>query len=149
MNSNFITKGYKWDFEGGKALMAIVVGEIHKGEVTGITNFGAFIKLSNGKTGLCHISEVSSDYVKDVKNHLKVGDEVKVKVIKVDGDKLSLSIKALEEKETQPEVTEKRESKPKNKNFEKMLSNFMDNSVDASKPSSGNKGRGNAYDKKK
>jgi len=129
--------------------MAIVVGEIHKGEVTGITNFGAFIKLANGKTGLCHISEVSSDYVKDVKNHLKVGEEVKVKVIKVDGDKLSLSIKALEEKKSQPEVTEKKESRPKNKNFEKMLENFMDNSVDASKPSSNNKGRGNAYDKNK
>lgn len=129
--------------------MAIVVGEIHKGEVTGITNFGAFIKLANGKTGLCHISEVSSDYVKDVKNHLKVGDEVRVKVIKVDGDKLSLSIKALEEKESQPEVTEKRESKPKNKNFEKMLSNFMDNSVDASKPSSSSKGRGNSHDNRK
>ena len=57
--------------------MAIVVGEIHKGEVTGITNFGAFIKLSNGKTGLCHISEVSSDYVKDVKNHLKVGEKIR------------------------------------------------------------------------
>jgi len=129
--------------------MAIVVGEIHKGEVTGITNFGAFIKLENGKTGLCHISEVSSDYVKDVKNHLKVGAEVKVKVIKVEGDKLSLSIKALEEKETQPEITKKREHKPKSKNFEKMLSNFMDNSEEVSKPISGNKGRGNAYDKKK
>jgi len=129
--------------------MAIVVGEIHKGEVTGITNFGAFIKLANGKTGLCHISEVSSDYVKDVKNHLKVGDEVRVKVIKVDGEKLSLSIKALEEKESQPEVTEKRESKPQNKNFEKMLSNFMDNSVDASKPSSSSKGRGSSNDKRK
>jgi S1 RNA binding domain protein len=129
--------------------MAIVVGEIHKGEVTGITNFGAFIKLANGKTGVCHISEVSSDYVKDVKNHLKVGEEVKVKVIKVDGDKLSLSIKALEEKKSQPEVIEKKESKPRNKNFEKMLSNFMDNSVDSSKPSSSSKGRGSSYDKRK
>lgn len=127
--------------------MAIVVGEIHKGEVTGITNFGAFIKLDDGSTGLCHISEVSSDYVKDVKNHLKVGEEVKVKVIKVDGDKISLSIKALEEQKEQVEDFKPRKKKS-NKNFEKMLSNFMENSVDKKKPTIGNKGRGNAYDKR-
>jgi S1 RNA binding domain protein len=132
--------------------MAIVVGEIHKGEVTGITNFGAFIKLVNGETGLCHISEVSSEYVKDVKSHLKIGQEVEVKVIKVESGKLSLSIKACEKQSEKKEVEVKRA--PRNtygekKNFEKMLSNFIDNSNDPiQKSSSGSRRKGNGYNRK-
>ena len=135
--------------------MAIVIGEIHKGEVTGITNFGAFIKLANGETGLCHISEVSSEYVKDVKSHLKIGQEVEAKVIKVDGGKLSLSIKACEKPVEKVETEVKRE--PRNygekKNFEKMLSSFIDNGNDPiQKPSKGNRrrgnGNGNGYNRK-
>lgn len=131
--------------------MAIVVGEIHKGEVTGITNFGAFIKLSNGETGLCHISEVSSEYVKDVKNHLKIGQEVEVKVIKVDGGKLSLSIKACEKRIDKAETEVKREPRTYGgkKNFEKMLSSFIDNSNEpVQKPSKGGRRKGNGYNRK-
>jgi len=79
--------------------MQVDVGTIIEGKVTGITNFGAFIQLSNGKTGLVHISEVALAYVKDIKDHLKENDTVKVKVLSVDDKgKVSLSIKkALEE----------------------------------------------------
>jgi|LGVF01.1.fsa_nt_gb S1 RNA binding domain protein len=131
--------------------MAIVVGEIHKGEVTGITNFGAFIKLANGETGLCHISEVSSEYVKDVKSHLKIGQEVEAKVIKVDGGKLSLSIKACEEQieKKQPEIKREPRSYGEKKNFEKMLSSFIDNGNESvQKPSKGSRRKGNGYNRK-
>ncbi|NLM53825.1 MAG: S1 RNA-binding domain-containing protein, partial [Firmicutes bacterium] len=51
--------------------MSIDVGSIVEGKVTGITNFGAFVELSNGQTGLVHISEVADAYVKDIKDYLK------------------------------------------------------------------------------
>ena len=74
--------------------MAIEVGAKLEGKVTGITNFGAFVDLSGGVTGLVHISEIADNYVKDVKDHLKIEDVVTVKVINVDKDgKIGLSIK--------------------------------------------------------
>jgi S1 RNA binding domain protein len=74
--------------------MAIEVGTKLEGKVTGITNFGAFIELPGGVTGLVHISEIADNYVKDVKDHLKMEDMVTVKVINVDKDgKIGLSIK--------------------------------------------------------
>lgn len=74
--------------------MAVDVGSIVEGVVTGITNFGAFIELSDRVTGLVHISEVADVYVKDVRDFLKEQDHVKVKVIHVDEKgKIGLSIK--------------------------------------------------------
>ena len=63
--------------------MSIEVGNKLQGKVTGITNFGAFVELAEGSTGLVHISEVADKYVKDINDHLKVGDVVEVKVINV------------------------------------------------------------------
>ncbi|WP_268913870.1 S1 domain-containing RNA-binding protein [Lentilactobacillus sp. SPB1-3] len=78
--------------------MAIEIGEKVSGKVSGITNFGAFVDLGDHKTGLVHISEVSDGFVKDIHDILKVGDEVTVKVLKVDGDnKISLSIRKANE----------------------------------------------------
>ncbi|MDD3765869.1 MAG: S1 RNA-binding domain-containing protein [Eubacteriales bacterium] len=81
--------------------MKLQVGKIVEGKVTGITNFGAFVQLPNGKTGLVHISEVALSYVKDINDHLKISDTVKAKVISVDEKgKISLSIKkAIEEQQ--------------------------------------------------
>ena len=73
--------------------MSIEVGSIVEGKVTGITNFGAFVELGNGKTGLVHISEVADAYVKDINDFLKQNDVVKVKVINVSDGKIGLSIK--------------------------------------------------------
>lgn len=74
--------------------MSIEVGTKLEGKVTGITHFGAFVDLSGGVTGLVHISEIADNYVKDVKDHLKMEDIVTVKVINVDKDgKIGLSIK--------------------------------------------------------
>ena len=76
--------------------MSLEVGAIVEGEVTGITNFGAFVQLPEGKVGLIHISEVSNVYVKDVHDFLKEHDKVKVKVLSIDErGKIGLSIKQL------------------------------------------------------
>ncbi len=78
--------------------MSIEVGAKLQGKVSGITNFGAFIDLGAGKTGLVHISEVSNGYIKDIHDVLSVGDEVTVKVISVNDDgKIGLSIRKAQE----------------------------------------------------
>lgn len=81
--------------------MQLEVGKTVNGKVTGITNFGAFVQMEGGKTGLVHISEVALSFVKDINEFLKEGDEVKVKILSVDDNgKVSLSIKkALEEEQ--------------------------------------------------
>ena len=76
--------------------MQIEVGSVVEGKVTGIAAFGAFVELESGKTGLVHISEIASEYVSDIKQHLKEGQKVKVKVIGMDKGKISLSIKQVE-----------------------------------------------------
>jgi S1 RNA binding domain protein len=74
--------------------MTVTKGSILEGVVKGITNFGAFVELPGGTTGLVHISEVADAYVKNVNDYLKENDRVKVKVINVDQDgKIGLSIK--------------------------------------------------------
>ncbi|MCM8765893.1 MAG: polyribonucleotide nucleotidyltransferase [Candidatus Omnitrophica bacterium] len=72
----------------------IKIGEILSGKITRVTNFGAFCELYPGKEGLIHISELSHRFVKDVADVVKVGDEVKVKVIGIDEQgRISLSLK--------------------------------------------------------
>lgn len=71
----------------------IVPGEIVAGKVQGITNFGAFIELSAGVVGLVHISEIADTYVKNVRDFIQEGEQVKVKVLNVSGNKIGLSIK--------------------------------------------------------
>jgi S1 RNA binding domain protein len=94
--------------------MSIEVGSKLQGKVTGITNFGAFVELPGGSTGLVHISEVADNYVKDINDHLKVGDEVTVKVINVENDgKIGLSIKKAIDRPERPERPE-RPDRPRN-----------------------------------
>ncbi len=96
--------------------MQLDMDTVYEGTVTGLTNFGAFVKLDNGTTGMVHISEVSSEYVSNISEHLSEGDKVKVKVVEInEKGKVSLSIKkAL----PQPEKPE-RKPKPQNKNANK------------------------------
>ena len=90
------------DAEGAMAAMAkiealtasIQVGRIYEGRVTSIKDFGAFVELVPGKDGLCHISELSDDYVSSVGDVCRVGDIMRVKVIAVDDqDRVKLSRK--------------------------------------------------------
>jgi len=75
--------------------MDFEVGAIHTGKITGITKFGAFVTIAPGKSGLVHISEITSSYVSDVRDHLTEGQEVMVKVIGMDQTgRMNLSIKA-------------------------------------------------------
>lgn len=74
--------------------MELEVGSVVQGKVTGITKFGAFVSLPEGKSGLVHISEIAYAYVNDVSEHLQVGQEVKVKIIGIDeSGRINLSIK--------------------------------------------------------
>ena len=74
--------------------MALQVGDIIEGKVTGIKPFGAFVSLPEGKNGLVHISEVSYEYVQDIATVLKEGQAVSVKVLSIAPDgKIALSIK--------------------------------------------------------
>lgn len=97
--------------------MQIEEGAILSGKVTGLTDFGAFVELEGGKTGMIHISEVAPNYVKDIKEHLTVGQEVKVKVITVSPEgKISLSIKRLAEQqpaEKEPRQPQQRPQRPR------------------------------------
>lgn len=91
--------------------MQIEEGAILQGKITGIAPFGAFVELEGGKTGLVHISEVSSEYVDDISKHLSQGQGVKVKVISIDEKgKISLSIKRAAE-----QAGEKKKKAPKTK----------------------------------
>ena len=78
--------------------MQLTVGAVLEGKVKSITNFGAFIALPDNQTGLVHISEVANTYVSDIRQHLTEGQDVKVVVINVEGNKINLSIKRLEAK---------------------------------------------------
>ena len=74
--------------------MALQVGDIVEGKVTGIKPFGAFVSLPEGKTGLVHISEVSYEFVQDLSAVLTDGQAVQVKVLSIAPDgKIALSIK--------------------------------------------------------
>ena len=78
--------------------MGFSVGDILEGKITGITNFGVFVDIGDGKSGMVHISEVAQTYVNDINEHVKVGDTKKVKVLNIaDDGKISLSIKRAEE----------------------------------------------------
>jgi len=82
---------------------SVQVGKIYKGRVTSIKDFGAFIEIVPGKDGLCHISELSEDYVSSVGEFCRVGDILPVKVILVDEqDRVKLSHKAAVREMAQP-----------------------------------------------
>jgi S1 RNA binding domain protein len=126
--------------------MSIEVGSKLQGKVTGITKFGAFVELPDGSTGLVHISEVADNYVKDINDHLKVGDQVEVKVINVEKDgKIGLSIKkAIDKPEAQARSRSHSNSHsqrprqnrsndrnaPKVENFESKMAKFLKDSED-------------------
>ena len=95
--------------------MQLTVGQIVEGKITGITNFGVFLDLGEGKSGLVHISEVARSYVNDIKDFVKLNDVVKAKVLNIGEDgKISLSIKKALEDENPQKPRERRERRPAN-----------------------------------
>lgn len=119
--------------------MLLEAGKIVEGKVTGIMPFGAFMDLGEGKNGLVHISEIAPEYVKDINDHIKVGDTVKAKILSVEqGGKISLSIKqAILEERKQKKASAPRqpfvgswEKKPQTQpmTFEDMMNRFKQDS---------------------
>jgi len=108
------------------------VGAILAGKVTGITKFGAFVTLAPGKSGLVHISEITSSYVSDIRDHLTEGQDVMVKVIGMDqSGRMNLSIKAAT---SVPAEEPRRKAQPRQSesasdpSFEDKLKRFMQDS---------------------
>ncbi len=127
--------------------MQLEVGSILEGKVTGITKFGAFVELPGGKTGMVHISEVSSTYVKEISDFLKESQLVRVKVLGItDEGKVSLSIKKCQEQpDAAPAPPPRRPYQPRQENrgwqpkkqipqenmtFEDMITKFKQTSED-------------------
>ena len=103
--------------------MPVKVGQIVEGRVTGIAKFGAFVEISEGVTGLVHISEVADSFVKDVNDFLKENEIVKVKVISISEDgKISLSIRKTKE------TSNNRKPKEDDLSFEDKLAKFLKDS---------------------
>lgn len=146
--------------------MSVEVGTVLEGKVVSIMPFGAFVSLPDGKSGLVHISEIAENYVSDVNEHLKQGQTVKVKVIKIDEKgKISLSVKKAAERTKKSEV--KKQTRPvrpididwsrnsdSNLSFEDKLSKFKSESDEKmqslrrsndSKRSGGYRRGGNSY----
>ena len=95
--------------------MQLTVGQIVEGKITGITNFGVFVDLGDGKSGLVHISEVARSYVNDIKEFVKLNDVVKAKILSIGDDgKISLSMKKALEQEDKPKERERKEKRPVN-----------------------------------
>ena len=119
--------------------MPVSVGEIDEGTVTGITNFGAFVQLPEGKSGLVHISEVSHDYVEKVSDYLKKDQKIKVKVLSISADgKISLSVRQAKPKTSKPIEIDwsRQEDRQRSMSFEDMLNSYLKDSnekVDQSK----------------
>lgn len=104
----------------------IELGAIVEGKVAKITNFGAFLELPDGNSGLLHISEIDHSFVKDVRDFLTEDQVVEVKVIGAKDDgKLTLSIKQT----TEPQVQQRKHvSRGRDPGFEKMLKTYLKSS---------------------
>lgn len=129
--------------------MQLEIGKIYEGKVKGITQYGAFVDIDGGGSGMVHISEIANTFVSEIREHLTENQEVKVKVIGInEAGKVSLSIKKAVDN-PQPEKQHNQQNRRKNDNarsskgvvwepkkqtpmselsFEDMLSRFKQNS---------------------
>ena len=129
--------------------MQLEIGKIYNGKVKGITQYGAFVDIDGGATGMVHISEIANTFVNDIREHLKENQEVKVKVIGInEAGKVSLSIKKAAEnpapqqrsnnkprpegnqnRAPKPNIWEpKKQTPPSEMTFEDMMSRFKQSS---------------------
>ena len=131
--------------------MRIELGSIVEGVVTGITNFGAFIELPSGETGLVHISEIAEVYVRDINDFLKTNDKVTVKVISmVQNGKVGLSIKKAKQ-QAAPAYHRPQQPQKVKTSFEDKMAKFLKESEERQqvlKRSTDAKRGGRAYGRK-
>ena len=96
--------------------MQLEIGKVYNGKVKGITQYGAFVDIEGGGTGMVHISEIANTYVNDIREHLTEEQEVKVKVIGInEAGKVSLSIK---------KASENGDAQPRQRRFDKGQGKF-------------------------
>jgi S1 RNA binding domain protein len=115
-----LARGWPGPREQEDHQIAIEVGATVTATVVRIENYGAFLQLEDGRMGLVHISEIDRNYVKDVREHLREGDSVEVKVTSIKDDgKIDLSIKALQD----PAPRQSRRGT--DQEFEQKLKKFM------------------------
>lgn len=118
--------------------MSNEVGQILDGKITSITKFGAFVSLPDNQSGLIHISEISDGFVKDINEHLSVGQSVKVRICSIDQNKrISLSMKQIKDEKKEVKKSqgveqrkrimpdEIRVKKAETLGFEDMMSQFL------------------------
>ncbi|MBR3971155.1 MAG: S1 RNA-binding domain-containing protein [Ruminococcus sp.] len=124
--------------------MQLEIGKIYTGKIKGIAQYGAFVDIDGGGTGMVHISEISNTFVNAVRDHLTEGQEVKVKVIGINEQgKVSLSIKKAEvadenggekkpfkkERKIKPNIYEPKKTIPQSEmTFDDMLAHFKQSS---------------------
>jgi len=105
--------------------MQLTVGEIIEGKITAVKDYGVFVDLGEGKSGMVHISEIAKTYVNDINEFVKIGDSVKMMVTNIsDEGKISLSIKRAIE-QTKPVRSERKE---RNKTAGRSASSTIDSS---------------------
>ncbi len=105
--------------------MAYTVGESVKGIVSGVTTFGAFVRLEDGSSGMIHISKLSREFVSDINSVIKKGDEVTATVISVADGKIALSlIGDAPKRRERNEYNDFSRKKNEPQDFESMLSAF-------------------------
>lgn len=92
--------------EQTKKIGRLTVGDVIEGKIERMESYGIFIDMGEGLSGLCHISQITNRFIKSPKEVCKLGDSVRAKIIKIEGDRISLSIKALAEDETPLEPQE-------------------------------------------
>ncbi|MDE6678666.1 MAG: S1 RNA-binding domain-containing protein [Ruminococcus sp.] len=124
--------------------MQLEIGKIYNGKVKGITQYGAFVDIEGGGSGMVHISEIANTFVNEIREHLTENQEVKVKVIGInEAGKVSLSIKKAVEnpapqqkqrrqndnRRSKPNVYEPKKTIPQSEmTFEDMMSHFKQSS---------------------
>jgi polyribonucleotide nucleotidyltransferase len=103
-------------------LKEVEVGEEYDGEVVRMSNFGAFVEILPGKSGLVHVSKMSTDYVKDPGDVVKIGDTVHVRVVEIDDlGRINLSMLTKEEEQT-ARNSQRNNSKPRHNHDRKFQS---------------------------
>lgn len=96
-NKLILSERAAWEEKQHATISQYKIGQTVKGKITGVVDFGAFVEFDDNMEGLVHISEIAWQRIDNPRDFIKIGDEVEAKIIEIDGSKISLSLKALQE----------------------------------------------------
>lgn len=99
-------------------------GSIVRGEITAIKPYGAFVKIDDDYVGLVHISEFSDGFVRSIDDYVSLGEMIDLKVIEVDGNKLSLSFKAIHKRKKRYNIILKSGFAPLKEKLDQWIKNY-------------------------